>query len=440
MSLDPESSSDDSDDENEIPIRLVGALAATFQYRKKEKSAARLRTYLVRASLAPNPRVGTAWQILYGSGIDRSLITVTGFDHGTFRWLLNIFAGWWDSSPIPRSDVATEGRVRLGRRSLDASGALGLCLHYLNSTMPGHALHEIFALTPAVTSRQGFVLCKRSLLTCLLHRYLRHGLQILNYMLRQQPEAMVRWPRGEKFVQYAAMINAKHPRLERVFGFADGLNLPLETSSDAILENSTYNGWTSDHKISNVFTFSPTGRLIHAVVNMPGSFHDAKIAEPLYQKLLDERLTPPGYAIVTDTAFPRTSPEIKKRILAPLKTGDRLPADPREAALRKKDSDEITSARQAAEWGMRSLQGSFGRLKVPLPAEDFTFRRILIENCAFLHNVRVSCVGVDQIRTVYEEVWRGGGRSEYEAFGDMLFGDIRKNDRIRQFYVQLTQM
>ena len=62
-----------------------------------------------------------------------------------------------------------------------------------------------------------------------------------------------------------------------------------------------------------------------AVINAPGSWHDAKIARPINDKLRDNTLD--GFYLVADTAFPRGTNAIAGRIQAPLKGGQRLPAN-----------------------------------------------------------------------------------------------------------------
>jgi hypothetical protein len=47
-----------------------------------------------------------------------------------------------------------------------------------------------------------------------------------------------------------------------------------------------------------------------------------------------------------------------------------------------------------AEWGMRCLQGSFGRLRIPMPADDAEYRYRLLEVCCRLHNVRTCLLRV----------------------------------------------
>jgi hypothetical protein len=147
--------SSSSDDEDEV---VAAATLSYLQYlnlvENEERNARQYRTYITRASLLPNPRSETPWHVLYESKIDRSLIVTTGLDFGSFESLMDIgFAETCNNTFIPRNDVSATGRVRLGRKSLDAAGVLGLCLHYLNSSMTEVTLQEIFALTPAVTSR-----------------------------------------------------------------------------------------------------------------------------------------------------------------------------------------------------------------------------------------------------------------------------------------------
>ena len=51
-------------------------------------------------------------------------------------------------------------------------------------------------------------------------------------------------------------------------------------------------------------------------------------------------------------------------------------------------NNQLIKARQAAEWGMRSLQGSFGRLKLPLDANDGPGHHRLVRLCCKLHQIR----------------------------------------------------
>ena len=59
------------------------------------------------------------------------------------------------------------------------------------------------------------------------------------------------------------------------------------------------------------------------------------------------------------------------------------------------------SLRQASEWGMRGLQGSFPHVKKRLPT-DSNKRHMLIELIAYVHNFWMEIVGMNQILTVFD--------------------------------------
>jgi len=86
---------------------------------------------------------------------------------------------------------------------------------------------------------------------------------------------------------------------------------------------------------------------------------------------------------------------------------------------------------------MHKLQGSFGRLRIPLGAEDMDKRADLIETCFRLHNLRTRLVGINQIKNVYVPIWcEGSGEWVWEGFEEILFADQRKQDRVSRFHVQ----
>ena len=56
---------------------------------------------------------------------------------------------------------------------------------------------------------------------------------------------------------------------------------------------------------------------------------------------------------------------------------------------------------QAAEWGMRALQGSFPRLKCRMVYEERGERQLILESIVLLYNWRANTVGINQIRTTF---------------------------------------
>jgi hypothetical protein len=132
----------------------------------------------MRGDLLPNPRLSTPWQALYSGQNDRAFITTMGLDVFTFHHILSSgFATLWNTTPIPCDDTPTTAVPRAHRQSLDAAGALGLVLHWLNLTMREVSLMQIFVLIPTIIS-------------CYLH----FSLSILLHTLKNIPEAFIQWP------------------------------------------------------------------------------------------------------------------------------------------------------------------------------------------------------------------------------------------------------
>ncbi|TFK17979.1 hypothetical protein FA15DRAFT_604134 [Coprinopsis marcescibilis] len=375
---------DDAVEDEENHERLL--MAASFLVIAHEESRQRRidqrnqsRTYLCRPDLLPNPREGTPWTTLYNSRNNRAYITTMGFDVDTFDYIrASGFARKWDETPVPRADAEGRGDSRPGGRSLDAAGALGLLLHYLSSTMREISLQEIFALIPST-----------------VFRYITFGLQILLEILRRIGEAEIEWPDDNAFALYTHLIVRRHTRLHGAFGSIDGLNLAVQTSGDQDIENATYNDWLSAHFVSSVLVFSPRGEIVACNLNAPGSWHDSHVAQPIFEKLRSQ--TPDGYYLVADAAFPRGTQDIRERIQAPLKPGQSITGSAFEIEGRMAFNRELLSYRQTADWGMRALQGSFGRLRILLEVDYKDRTADLLEICVCAHNLRTRRVGINRV-------------------------------------------
>ena len=135
-----------------------------------------------------------------------------------------------------------------------------------------------------------------------------------------------------------------------------------------------------------------TGTVITCWLNAPGSWHDSRVAQTIYQKLRSR--TPDGFFLVADTAFPRGSTALQNGgfIRAPMKAGKRLQMTDEEMRAAVQFDNQLLSCRQAAEWGMWTIQGSFGHLRMPLPIVDTRGRANLVETCIRLSNVRARLV------------------------------------------------
>ena len=210
--------------------------------------------------------------------------------------------------------------------------------------------------------------------------------------------------RNDMATELASVVRLKMGDvLPHSWGVVDGLNLRMEEPYEPDVQNAYFNSWLQGCFCSSVFLFRADGPIAWYRVNCPGSWHDARIASPLYEKL--QRRCPRPFNILSDTAFPRTK-LMANWIWAGRKDGDVEPADRRDARREQQRHAAITYMRQSGEWGMGALQGQFGRLKGILP-RDSVKRRKILEVIAHLYNFRCRRVGLNQLRTVYDRVAAG---------------------------------
>lgn len=119
-----------------------------------------------------------------------------------------------------------------------------------------------------------------------------------------------------------------------------------------------------------------------------------------------------------------------------MKQGQRLPADAQERSRVEQFDKELLAFQQSAEWGMCSLQDSFGRLRVPLKINDAEQRGDLLEICVRLQNLRTELVGINQLCSVYLPIWKANEQEEiWDHFENILFGDQHKHDRVSKFHL-----
>ena len=180
--------------------------------------------------------------------------------------------------------------------------------------------------------------------------------------------------------------------------------MPCAEYLDGDLQNAYFEGYTQKVEVTNLFVWNFYGELIHAAINFPGSWHDTKLASVsgLYHPKLDDEMTPPGMAILADSAFVNNARVTNGKIIRPRKTNEvhDIPSSAFLAAVDTMLQHAIPSERQSAEWGVRALKGTFPRLKVELPG-DVAKRRRLISICCHMFNCRTRPVGLNQIRTTY---------------------------------------
>ena len=310
----------------------------------------RVRHYLTCVDLHSRSEP-SAWRVLSQSSSESGFLDTFGVSTPSFHYLCERMSLFITPSP---------------QASYRVPDLLAVSLHYLSSRLEQRNLCFIYARPPST-----------------LNRMLQEGLEALGKVLQSEPKAQIIWPSPMQMRQYAHIIKQRHPALENVFGFVDGVFFQVPNSPDPQIQNAYYNGWKSCCAVSNILVFAPDGTIIYARLNAPGSWHDSVIARKLYNTLENE--TPDPFRIVGDSAFVNSSK------LLVVGNGETLA-----------EEEQLVSLRQAAEWGMHEVQSKFPRLNC-LHKLKFNTKYTLniISLCCYLYNYRTRTEKLNQITTVY---------------------------------------
>ena len=215
---------------------------------------------------------------------------------------------------------------------------------------------------------------------------------------------------------YAKMVQMREPLIDNVIGFVDGLSLTVQCSDDEFQQNAAYNGYSHDTCCNNVFAFSPEGKIIYCAYNYPGSWHDTTVAQDLINLVVE---SVGQYALCVDQGFPRSG-HLHGRFVGPMTSRMRRKLSPALAEYLHPLHEKYISLRQASEWGMRALQGTFSRLKSRLTSITDKRSKIIL-SIVLLHNFRTDFVGLNQIAAVFNP--------HYEQYIH-----LNTYDRIRRYF------
>jgi len=201
--------------------------------------------------------------------------------------------------------------------------------------------------------------------------FIRFGRRLLLKILKSLDGAKVQMPPLDDINEFKRVIIDKYPSLEDVWFVVDGLKLTLERPRHGRIQSCFYNGWTHDHYVTNVFVFAPNGQIIACSINNPDNVHDSQVAEQggVYEKLEDQHQHTGGKGVV-DSAFSRG------RYPFLIKSCQTLPTNTTEVVMLINEG--ATALRQASEWGVRGMQGSFPRVKDRIMYEEYGERLLML--------------------------------------------------------------
>lgn len=213
----------------------------------------RMRHYITRESLLLPAK--SPWRRLFESHVDGALVDTTGLTHKAFMSIHALFEKFFHATFAVRvGKRMTVHRSNRGRKpALNSIDALGLCLSWLNGTMREKHLVIYFAINQSMVSR-----------------YLNCALRALNKCLELHPAAAVTWPSAQQMQFYSEVIKSKEPHVKNIFGFVDGLDLPVFKPADPDEQNAMYSGYTCRTYAGCAIVWAPDGTAIWSMLNAPG--------------------------------------------------------------------------------------------------------------------------------------------------------------------------
>ena len=348
-------------------LTFILLISGIFAY-----NSCRNRTKLTRKGIVdPNQ---SAWRKLLKDGSDSDFLSITGFNRSAFKELVRYLF------PFSKTKAKT-GRPS----SLRFQDKVGLYLVYCGSTLDLDYLCMLFGIVPSVCSN-----------------YLKEVRELICLQLKFNPHAIISFPNEQEMELYSQMIANRELNITNAIGFIDGVSIPCQCGEDEKSQRAYYNGYYKDTRCNNVFLFTPDGKIRSASINAPGSNHDTTVAITIMRRCL-RKLKPLGKIVMVDKGFPRSG-IFQDVLVGPL--GKKTIRKFRRLLTVEQFEGKVslhhtyTSLRQAAEWGMRGLQGSFPRLRTRLTSDSEVRKEIIFSIC-LLHNFRVSFVGISQIATVF---------------------------------------
>ncbi|POM69056.1 Hypothetical protein PHPALM_14698 [Phytophthora palmivora] len=348
--------------------------------REEHARMVRVRHYLT-VSCLPKPEA-SPWMYIWYYGTDTNFLTVTSLCRSSFCRLLERFSLFYH---IPTFRAKGGRPVKMKHHHQ----VLGLLLAFYVGSMGHKTLCSNFGVPHSTLSR---VLSKAE--------------DAMRDALAGFSPARIVWPTLTRQKALARLVAAREPLLQFTWGFIDGKNYRVQQPASAEIQNAHYNGWLHAVFVTGTLCFSADGLIVWSKHNCPGSWNDSdtslqfRSSLQFREKLLDPVLNPDTrYGVVADSAFPCGN-DLVGRIMTPLKGGDLGRLVPSVRAVAQRKSSAITSIRQAAEWGMGSVEKVYHRLVHPLPF-NIEKRKLRLDNLFRLANYRVRAVQVSQIRTTF---------------------------------------
>lgn len=370
-------------------VACAASQAAAEEFMSKTSNNKQQLRYLSGGVMASQKE--SFWDSVLEVGDDLEFQNFLLFSRPCFLELLALTEPIINSMPIQQG----KGKPRecdLKRRKVDAGTILALTLKYLTSSGEAKDIGVHFGVLGPSFSR-----------------YVLVGMSAIITALMFHEKSRVYWDRSEQNLRYMAHRTRHFLLIPGVIAMLDGKKLVSHRDEDNAVQNRDYNGWTADHNRNMVLLWDANGKIVDCGLNLPGSFHDSKMA--LWCNIYDHiAALPEGYKVACDSAF-YTKGRLKGKLVK-LKDQE---GNIFEDVVREPTEygNSLTHLRQVSEWGNNSLVKVFKRLDRLLPTDN-EHRLNLQWACVLLFNFRVEVMGINQTYTYFNNLEDEYGSSDEE--------------------------
>ena len=297
-----------------------------------------------------------------------------GLSRESFAELVDICTGSVEGNPLYR-DAGVPQKKHLARRLYGPRGVMAIAIKYISSVAETKDLYPQFGATSGV-----------------FRRCVEVGMvAILSNM--DHPKMRVVWDRSIGNMEKMADRTSSFLDIPGVVGMIDGRKMKSLHPENFLEQNRDYNGWTKEVNRNVVLLWDPNGKIVDAVVNTPGNFHDSKSA--LWGNIYEHIIAlPDGFIVVCDSAF-ETRGDLKGKLV-------KLKSECEGYAETSHDKS-LTHLRQSSEWGNGVLCNSWRRLQTRLPTDNIK-RGLLLWSCILMHNYRTETCDRNQIKTYFDNL------------------------------------
>jgi hypothetical protein len=338
----------------------------------------------------------SGWTHMLNCGDDSDGVWIiwTGLSKNSFTMLRDLCFDYWENNPIrafrtdrPNGCTGNPRPQDIARRLLDCTGTMAIALKFLTSKSEVVDIGNQFGLTLSEAEK-----------------YIDFGIDIIVEVLRDHPYSRIHWPVDDLdyLEEMRHLIRLYVPELEsydiNVVGFIDAVRFQIANKwSQPVAKHNDESGEKNMTLRKCTLISDAKGKVVAAVINSPGKWHDGKPCRigGLYR--LVESL-PEGFCIVSDTAFRGNI--LGSKIIKILKDGQIIPAELPPELLSDLER-HITTSRQPGEWINRDFVKEFGRLRTILGThDDLNTKRMTA--AILVHNWRVSTMDRCQVKKFFQ--------------------------------------